>query len=80
MSNHPVEDLFKALPEMAKQIKTEADSFGRTLLEGQLKKADIVTRQEFEEQKALLNLALEKLNQLEEKYQANNQKNQSSPS
>ncbi len=65
--NKPLEDLLKALPDTAKQIKQEVDSVGRSLLEAQLKKANIVTREEFEEQKALLRAALEKLAAIEEK-------------
>lgn len=67
MSKNPVEDILKALPEAAQQFKAEADSIGRSLLEGQLKKADIVTREEFEEQRAILNAALQKLAVIEEK-------------
>lgn len=67
MSNNPIEDLLKTLPDAAKQFKTEADSIGRSLLENQLKKADVVTREEFEEQRAMLQAALEKLALIEEK-------------
>ncbi len=63
----PLEDLLKSLPETARNIKEEADKVGRTLLESQLKKADVVTREEFEEQRAILRAALEKLAILEEK-------------
>ncbi|MGY0398800.1 MAG: accessory factor UbiK family protein [Ostreibacterium sp.] len=66
-NDNPLEDILKALPETAKQLKSEADKIGRTLLENQLKKADLVTREEFEEQKALLHSALEKLASIEEK-------------
>lgn len=65
MSSNPIEELLKSLPDTAKQIKAEADSVGRSLLENQLKKADIVTREEFEEQRAILRAALEKLAELE---------------
>lgn len=65
--NNPIEDLIKSLPDAAKQIKAEADKVGRSLLESQLKKADIVSREEFEEQKAILHAALEKLAAIEAK-------------
>lgn len=67
---HPLQEILAALPDAAKQIKQEADSVGRTLLDAQLKKADIVTRAEFEEQQALLQAALEKLTLIEEKLNA----------
>ncbi|MBS9777262.1 MAG: accessory factor UbiK family protein [Gammaproteobacteria bacterium] len=65
--NNPFEDILKSLPDAAKQMKEEADKVGRTLLESHLKKADVVTRNEFEEQQAILKEALEKLAALEEK-------------
>lgn len=65
--SNPLEDLLKSLPEAAKQIKQEADKVGRSLLESQLKKADIVTREEFDEQQAILKAALEKLAIIEAK-------------
>lgn len=68
--NNPIEDLLKSLPDAAKQMKEEADKVGRTLLESQLKKADVVTREEFEEQQAILRAALEKLAALEAKITA----------
>ncbi|PIE42492.1 MAG: hypothetical protein CSA47_00380 [Gammaproteobacteria bacterium] len=64
--NNPIEDILKSLPQAAKQLKQEADNIGRTLLDKQLKKADIVTREEFEEQRAVLKAALEKLQRLEQ--------------
>ena len=65
--NHPIEELLRSLPEAAKQIKGEVDKVGRTLIDSQLKKADVVTREEFEEQQEILRAALEKLSVLEEK-------------
>lgn len=66
MKDNPIEEILKSLPEAAKQLKQEADNVGRTLLENKLKKADVVTRSEFEEQQALLQAALEKLQRLEQ--------------
>lgn len=66
MKDNPIEEILKSLPEAAKQLKQEADNVGRTLLENKLKKADVVTRAEFEEQQALLQAALEKLQRLEQ--------------
>ncbi len=63
----PLEDLLKSLPDAAKQLKKEADNIGLGLLNSQLKKADIVTREEFEEQRAILLAALEKLQTIESK-------------
>ncbi len=65
--NNPLEDILKSLPDTARQLKEEADKVGRTLLDNQLKKADVVTREEFEEQQQLLKAALEKLALLEQK-------------
>ncbi len=65
--NNPLEDILKSLPDTARQLKEEADKVGRTLLDNQLKKADVVTREEFEEQQQLLKVALEKLALLEKK-------------
>ncbi len=65
--NNPLEDILKSLPDTARQLKEEADKVGRTLLDNQLKKADVVTREEFEEQQQLLKAALEKLALLEKK-------------
>lgn len=65
MKDNPIEEILKSLPAAAKQLKQEADNVGRTLLENKLKQADVVTRAEFEEQQALLQAALEKLQQLE---------------
>lgn len=70
---NPLEDILKSLPDTAKQFKEEADKVGRTLLDNQLKKADVVTREEFEEQRQMLKAALEKLALLEEKITAMNQ-------
>lgn len=69
----PLEDLLKSLPDAAKQLKEEADKVGRTLLDNQLKKADVVTREEFEEQRKMLKAALEKLALLEKKITMMNQ-------
>lgn len=66
MKDNPIEEILKSLPEAAKQLKQEADSVGRNLLESRLKKADIVTRAEFTEQQELLQAALEKLQRLEQ--------------
>lgn len=66
-NNNPLEELLRHLPETAKNLKTEADNIGRTVLNAQLQKADVVTREAFEEQRELLQLALEKLAQLEAK-------------
>ncbi len=63
----PLEDLLKSLPDAAKQLKKEADNIGLELLNSQLKKADVVTREEFEEQRAILLAALEKLQAIESK-------------
>ncbi len=63
----PLEDLLKSLPDAAKQLKKEADNIGLELLNSQLKKADVVTREEFEEQRAILLAALEKLQTIESK-------------
>ncbi len=70
--NNPLEDILKSLPNTARQLKEEADKVGRTLLDNQLKKADVVTREEFEEQQQLLKAALEKLALLEAKIAENN--------
>ncbi len=64
---NPLEDLLKSLPDAAKQFKQEADNIGLGLLNSQLKKADVVTREEFEEQRAILLAALEKLQMIETK-------------
>lgn len=70
--NNPLEEILKSLPDAAKQLKDEADKVGRTLLDNQLKKADVVTREEFEEQRQMLKAALEKLALLETKITAMN--------
>ncbi len=70
--NNPLEEILKSLPDTARQLKEEADKVGRTLLDNQLKKADVVTREEFEEQQQLLKAALEKLAVLEAKIAKNN--------
>lgn len=69
-NTNPLEELLKALPETAKNIKAEADNIGRTVLNSQLQKADVVTREAFEEQRQLLQAALEKLARLEAKIEA----------
>lgn len=69
-NNNPFEDILKKLPETAKNLKAEADNIGRTVLNSQLQKADVVTREAFEEQRELLKLALEKLARLEAKIEA----------
>jgi|GEM_PF-6640796 len=66
-SNNPLQDIIKSLPKAAHQFKQEADKIGKSVLNAQLKKADIVTREEFEEQKAILTAALAKLQSIEEK-------------
>lgn len=68
--NNPLEELLKSLPDAAKQLKAEADNVGRTILNSQLQKAEVVTREAFEEQRQLLQAALEKLQQLEHKVDA----------
>lgn len=67
---NPLEELLKNLPEAAKQFKQEADNIGLGLLNSQLKKADVVTREEFEEQRQILLAALEKLQAIEVKIDA----------
>lgn len=69
-NNNPLEELLKVLPETAKNLKAEADNIGRTVLNSQLQKADVVTREAFEEQRELLQAALEKLARLEAKIEA----------
>ncbi len=69
-NNNAFEEILKSIPEAAKNLKAEADNIGRTVLHSQLQKADIVTREAFEEQRALLQLALEKLAELEAKVKA----------
>lgn len=64
---NPLEEILKNLPETAKTLKAEADNIGRAVLNSQLQKADVVTREAFEEQRHLLQLALEKLAELEAK-------------
>ncbi len=67
---NPLEDILRSLPETAKNLKAEADNIGRTVFNSQLQKADVVTREAFEEQRQILQLALEKLATLEAKIQA----------
>lgn len=69
-NSNPLEDILNNLPDMAKTLKTEADNIGRTVLQSQLQKADVVSREAFEEQRELLKLALEKLARLEAKLEA----------
>ncbi len=69
-NSNPLEDILRNLPETAKNIKAEADNIGRTVLNAQLQKADVVTREAFDEQRQLLQLALEKLAALEAKVAA----------
>lgn len=70
MKNNPLEEILKSLPEAAKQLKEEVDNVGRSILDKQLHKADIVTREAFEEQQHLLRIALEKLHRIEQKIDA----------
>ncbi len=69
-TTNPFEEILKNLPETAKNIKAEADNIGRSVLNAQLQKADVVTREAFEEQRELLQAALAKLAVLEAKIEA----------
>lgn len=54
-----------ALPEPVKQVQSEVESNMRQLLEAQLHKMNLVTREEFDIQKAVLLKTREKLEALE---------------
>lgn len=67
--SNPLDGLFQrmssALPEPVKQVQSEVESNMRQLLEAQLHKMNLVTREEFDIQKAVLLKTREKLEALE---------------
>ncbi|MPV86615.1 accessory factor UbiK family protein [Ostreibacterium oceani] len=63
--NKKLDDLLQSFAENAKQIKQEVDGVGRVILDSQLKKMDIVTREEFETLKAMVITLHQKLDRLE---------------
>jgi BMFP domain-containing protein YqiC len=69
MTTTPIEELARKLadsvPESVRALKTDLESNFRSVLRGGLAKLDLVTREEFEVQEAVLARTREKLEALE---------------
>ncbi len=74
MSKESIEELAKkladAVPEGLKSMREDLEKNFRSVLQSGLSKLDLVTREEFEVQEAVLAKTREKLDALEEKIQA----------
>ncbi len=74
MSKESIEELAKkladAVPEGLKSMREDLEQNFRAVLQSGLSKLDLVTREEFEVQEAVLAKTREKLDALEEKIQA----------
>ncbi len=57
--------LSSALPESAQSLKSDLESNFKAILEASLQQMNLVSREEFDTQSALLERTLEKLDQLE---------------
>ena len=58
--------LSSALPESAQSLKSDLENNFRAILESSLQQMNMVSREEFDAQSALLERTLEKLDQLEQ--------------
>lgn len=64
--NELADKLSSVLPESLKTLKTDVDSNIKAILESSLRKMNLVSREEFDVQTALLQRTLSKLNDLEQ--------------
>lgn len=64
------EKLGKLLPPGVAELKTDFEQNAKVTLQNTLTKMDLVTREEFDVQTAVLQKTRDRLNQLEEKLQA----------
>jgi BMFP domain-containing protein YqiC len=73
MATTPIEELARKLadsvPDSVRAIKSDLESNFRSVLRGGLSKLDLVTREEFEVQEAVLARTREKLEALERRLQ-----------
>ena len=73
MSNTPIEDLAKkladAVPDGIRTIRSDLEDSFRTVLQTGLNKMDLVTREDFEVQEAVLQRTREKLEALEKRLE-----------
>lgn len=71
MSDKSIEDLARrlaeSLPDSLRAIRDDAEANFRSILKGGLEKLDLVTREEFEVQEAVLQRTREKLDELSER-------------
>lgn len=63
--NELAEKLSSVIPDSVKTLKSDIDNNIKAVLESSLRQMNIVSREEFDVQTALLERTLEKLNQLE---------------
>ena len=62
--------LSSAIPDGIKVLKSDLENNIRAILEATLRNMDLVSREEFDVQSALLTRSMEKLKQLEQQIQA----------
>lgn len=67
--NKIADKLSAALPDSVKTLKQDLDSNLRAVLESSLREMNLVSREEFDTQSALLERTLEKLTQLEQQLE-----------
>lgn len=67
--NELADKLASVIPEGAKTLKADLENNLRAVLESSLRQMNLVSREEFDTQAALLERTLEKLEQLEQQLQ-----------
>ena len=72
--NQLVDKLSAAIPDSVKTVKSDIDSNIRAVLESSLRQMNLVSREEFDVQTALLERTREKLQQLEQQLDELSQK------
>ncbi len=67
--NELAEKLSSVIPEGAKSLKADIENNIKAVLESSLRQMNLVTREEFDTQTALLERTMQKLEQLEQQLQ-----------
>lgn len=68
-----LQDLLSELPETLAALRDETKLMGKDLINAQIEKANLITRDEFLAQQALLEALIEKVNKLEQLMTTNNE-------
>lgn len=68
-----LQDLLSELPETLAALRDETKLMGKDLINTQIEKANLITRDEFLAQQALLEALIEKVNKLEQRMTTHNE-------